>query len=350
MISVKSELPRPHRVLIIKPSALGDVVTALPVLRGLKRTFPETSVSWLVSKQWAPLIGHDSQLDEVVLFDRRRLGQAWRSAGAAGDLAQFLAHLAHGEYDWVIDLQGLLRSAIFAMATRAPLRAGFADAREGATVFYTRRDQPREQHTVDRNIHLARSLGLDARPADMSLELSQAGRDLAETLCGSCGLDRHEFVVCSAPTTWQTKVYPARHWRKVVARLAKDIPVVLIGSDGDNDLCNSIAEGLGAGVVNLAGRTTVDGMVAMIAASAGVICSDSAAKFVASAVGVDCVTLIGPTRPERTGPYLRGQAIVADVPCQGCLRKKCSHITCMQSIPPADVISAVQTMLRQHRT
>ena len=86
-------------------------------------------------------------------------------------------------------------------------------------------------------------------------------------------------------------------------------------------------------------------MVGLIAASGGVVCCDSAAKFIAPAVGVDVVTLLGPTRLERTGPYPRGTAVVANVPCQGCLRRRCRHITCMDLIAPAEVISAARDML-----
>jgi heptosyltransferase-1 len=334
-------------VLIIKPSALGDVVTGMPVLRALKRSHPSARVSWLVSTRCAALIAHDSQLDEVVLFDRRGLGGAWRSPVAAGALAKFLWRLRASRYDWVIDLQGLARSGIFAGVCRAPVRAGFADAREGAALFYNRTTRPDEPHTVDRNIALARELGLDARPEDMTLQVSPGGASFVEDFCRREGLRRGGFVVCSAPTTWPTKLYPLRHWRTVVRELAGATPVVLVGAPRDRELCSQIAEDQPGRVIDLGGRTTVDQMVAVIAASAGVVCCDSGAKFIAPAVGVDCVALLGPTRHANTGPYLRGSALVADVPCRGCLKKRCPHITCMQTIDPGEVISAVKAMLRE---
>ena len=119
----------------------------------------------------------------------------------------------------------------------------------------------------------------------------------------------------------------------------------MIGSKGDRELCSQIGRGLGPAVVDLAGKTSIDEMVGLIAASAAVVCSDSAAKFIAAAVGVDCVALVGPTRAERTGPYLRGRAVVADMPCQGCLKRRCRHITCMQSIDPEEVVSAAREIL-----
>ncbi|RPI63597.1 MAG: hypothetical protein EHM48_02190, partial [Planctomycetaceae bacterium] len=143
--------------------------------------------------------------------------------------------------------------------------------------------------------------------------------------------------------------YPVRHWRKVVASLSTRIKIVLLGSPDPAELalCAQIADGLGPNVINLAGQTSIPQLVAVIARSAGVICSDSAAKFIAPAVGVDSVTVIGPTRVELTGPYLQGQPVVANVRCQGCLKKRCRHISCMELISPDDVIAAAERMLNK---
>jgi len=152
----------PEKVLIIKPSSLGDVVTAVPVLRALRRKFPRAHLSWLIATSCESLMTGDADLDEIVPFERRRLGRAWRSAGAAAALAGLLKALRRARYDWVIDLQGLFRSGFFARAAGAPIRAGFANAREGAWMFYTHRLLPKSEHTVDRNIELAAMLGLNA--------------------------------------------------------------------------------------------------------------------------------------------------------------------------------------------
>ncbi|MCD4824838.1 MAG: glycosyltransferase family 9 protein [Phycisphaerae bacterium] len=337
----------PQRVLIIKPSALGDVVTALPVLRGLKRTFPQVQIDWLLSTSCAGLLEGDADLHEIILFDRKKLGRCWKSPIALTALMKFRATLRAGRYDWVIDLQGLIRSGIFSRWTKAKLRAGFADAREGAPLFYTHRIKTTAEHTVDKNIELAVALGIDARKEGMTLHVSEAGRAFAAEFCREHQLSHGEYLICVPPTRWVTKQYPIRHWRQVVAELAGDCPIVLLGSPAENErrMCAQIAENQGPAVIDLAGQTSLPEMVALIAESAGVVCCDSAAKFIAPAVGVDCVTLIGPTRTQRTGPYLRGKAIVADVPCQGCLKKRCGHISCMDSISPAAVVQAAREML-----
>ncbi|MCE5278023.1 MAG: glycosyltransferase family 9 protein [Planctomycetaceae bacterium] len=342
---IATDPSRVRRVLILKPSSLGDVVTAVPVLRALRRQHPEAHITWMLSTTCAPVLAHDSDLDEVLLFDRKRLGRCWRSPAAAGELARFLLSLRRGRYDWVLDLQGLLRSGIFSWVTRSGLRAGFADAREAAWLLYTHRVRTPVPHTVDRNLALAAAVGLDARGQDMTLQVSPAAREGAAALLAEHGLGQKRFMVAVPPTRWATKQYPVRHWRAVVGALARRLPVVLLGSYSERALCAAVAEGLGSGVIDLSGRTDAAHLVAMIAAGAAVVCCDSAAKFIAPAVGVDVVTLIGPTRPERTGAYLRGTNLVSDVPCQGCLRRRCEHVTCMQSIEPAAVVAAVTAAL-----
>ena len=129
--------------------------------------------------------------------------------------------------------------------------------------------------------------------------------------------------------------------------LAGRLPVVVVGGAGDVQRCRAVVEGAPGGVIDMGGRTGLVQLVGLIAAARGVLCSDSAAKFIASAVGVDSVTLMGPTRSERTGPYRLGRTVLAGVPCQGCLKRRCSHVTCMEAIPPDEVVLAVDAMLAE---
>ncbi len=335
----------PRRVLIIKPSSLGDVVTAVPVLRGLKRTFPEVQVDWMLATNCIPLLVHDTDINAIVPFDRKGLGKFWRSPKAAGKLWRFLRQIRKGRYDWVLDLQGLLRSAIFTRASHAPLRAGFGDGREGAPLLYNVTHMPLSPHTVSRNIELARSLGINATDADMTLQTSHSGEVYFETLTREQGLDDNGYVVCVPPTRWATKRYPARRWRTVINRLRANHRVVVTGAPGDEAYCQTITDGMDD-VLNVTGKTSVEQLVGLIAHGAGVICCDSAAKFIAPAVNTDVVCLIGPTQTDRTGPFPTGEAIVSPALCQGCLRKRCRPTgICMDLIAPSDVVTAAEAML-----
>lgn len=334
----------PQRVLIVKPSSLGDVISAMPVLRGLRRTFPQAHVAWLVAPSCADVIAHDSQLDETILFERKRLGQWWRAEGRAA-LRGLLESLRDRRFDWVVDLQGLIRSELLAWFSGARLRAGFAQVREGTSLLYTHRIATVAEHTIDRNIELARRLGVDARAEDFTLEVSAAGRAFADRLCGERSLTPKRYLVCVPPTRWTTKLYPSRHWRRVVGALAEHCPVVLVGSPDEKPLVDAVAAEMGDNVVNLAGQTRVGELVGVVAASAGVVCSDSAAQFIAPAVGTPVLTLVGPTVLAKTGPYGRGGALVSPVACQGCLKRRCRHNCCMELINPDMVVSAVREMM-----
>ncbi len=340
--------PIPQRILILKPSALGDIISATPVLRGLRRQFPNAHIAWVVNTELSDLLTDDPDLNEVVPFPRRRLGKAWRNPAATIDLVRFLRQLRKARYDWVIDLQGLLRSGLFAAFSRAPLRAGLskrAGGREGAPLFYTHRLAEAPPHTVDRNLSVARMLGVDVQPEDMTLHVSQAAAEQVDSLLAGTTLESGRFCICAPPTQGQAKHYPVRHWRTLLEKLSQRIPVAITGTAGDEALCAAVADGFDNRVVNLAGRTTLPQLTALIAQSACVVCCDSAPQFIAPAVGVNVVTLMGPTRIERTGPYRLGRAVVADVPCQGCLRRKCQHVTCMETLQPDDVYQAVSEFL-----
>jgi ADP-heptose:LPS heptosyltransferase len=243
----------------------------------------------------------------------------------------------------------LFRSAFLAWMTGAGVRAGFADCRERvARLFYTHPVRAGAGHAIDRNIAVARALGVDARAGDFRLSLSPQAQASARALLARHNLRPRGFVVVCPGTTWPNKVYPVRHWRKFVAELAQNVPVVLTGdgSPAEHRLCADLAECAGGRGIDLAGQTTIPQFAAVIALAGAVVCSDTAANFIGPAVGTPSVALLGPTRAEYIGPYLgRGVALRADLPCLGCRKRSCRHATCMQAIDPARVVEAVRRLL-----
>ena len=148
----------PERVCIIKPSSMGDVVHAMPILAALRGRWPSAHLSWVVNRPFSELLEGHRHLDELIVYDRGRRG--FDRAGI-GSMATLLGRLGRGRFDLTIDLQGLMRSALMVAATRARVRVGMADAREGARWFYTHRiDAPRlGMHAVDRALRLPRAWG-----------------------------------------------------------------------------------------------------------------------------------------------------------------------------------------------
>jgi len=345
-MSTAGDTPVPKRVLIIKPSALGDVVTALPVLRGLRRTFgADLQIDWMLSRSCAAAVAEDPDLDSVVPFERRRYGDIWFNPLALKDFLSFCRRLRAAGYDWAVDLQGLFRSGFLAATTGAEVRAGFAVARECAGLFYTR-TLPADQcppHTIDRNIALARMLGVDARAEDFRLHVPVAAAQWAETFVAAHG---DQFIVIAPATRWATKLYPTRHWRSVLGQLAKRTKLVLTAAPDETHLTAPLADI--DGVIDAAGRTGIAHLIALIAAGRGVISGDSATMNIAAALGAPQVTLIGPTDPARTGPYGADDGVVqTHLPCRACLKRTCPHISCMETIHPDDVVAAAERVMLQ---
>jgi ADP-heptose:LPS heptosyltransferase len=323
------------------------VVSAIPVLRALRRAYPRAHIAWMVARDCAGLLGDDADLNEIMIFDRRRLGKAWWHVGALGDLLVLLVRLRRGGFDLVLDLQGLLRSGIFAWVTRSRVRVGFNDSREWlAQWFCNYRLDVDDAHVVERNMRFAAMLGLETGKEDWRLGVPETARKSAGDFLAANGLSGKRYIVAVPPTRWITKIYPVRHWRRVLAALSQCWPIIVAGSPAPQEveLCRQVTEGLCAGVVNAAGRTSLPQLAALIAGAQGVVCSDSAAQYIADALGVPALALVGPTDPQRIRPRFHGRALVADVPCQGCLKRDCSHISCMESIQPDDVIAAASDL------
>ena len=344
-----------ERILLVKPSSLGDVVHTLPVLHGLRERYPDARIDWLIAPPFAPLIEHHPDLSGVVPFDRGRFGRIGRSLKVTGEFRVFLRELRATRYDLVLDLQGLFRTGFMAWATRSPVRIGFREAREGAWVFYNRYIPHLEDdaHAVDRNYRVGELLGFADVPVKFDLALSNQTRREAAELLGEAGSPRDGTLLAVAPgARGETKVWPAERFAAVIDRLgaAGRTRCALLGSPDEAALCARIAAMCVAAPIDLAGRTTLPQMVAVLARSDAVLCHDSAAMHVAVALNRPLVCLTGPTNPRRTGPYRRLEDVVRlDLDCSPCYFRRltqCPHgHRCMRELSVDAAVSAIEKTL-----
>jgi len=338
------------RVLIVKPSSLGDIVHALPVLAALRACWPFAHVAWLVSRPFATLLEGHPLLDELIVFDRQGYGRMLRNPRAAADFVRFLWRLRRQRFDVVLDLQGLFRSGFLVWATGATRRFGFADARELAWLFYTRRvpGDRRAMHAVDMNLRLATAAGLDARTVTFPLGLQARDLDEARALLErAAGTALPRFVALAPGARWETKRWPVERLAELIERLhAGDFPpVVLLGGPDDRFLAERIRSATRRPIVDLAGRTTLRQLAALLSLAEVVICHDSGPMHIAAALGKPLVALFGPTDPARTGPYGRPESIIrVPLDCSPCYQRHCplGHHNCMQKIDVETVLSAVR--------
>ena len=326
----------PRRVLIIKPSAIGDVVHALPVLNLIRRRWPAAHVAWLVTPACAGLLDGHPQLDEVVRFDRKRFGHAWRSPAAAVALAEFHRDLRRRDFDLVIDLQGLFRSGWLAWSTGAEHRIGSADAREFGWAFYNQAvpSAGRDRHAVERYLDVAEHLGLGRGPVEFVFPTDAADRAVVAPL-----LPEGPFAVFLPATHWPTKRWPTERFAALVAPVRERFGLASVVAGGPD------AQPL-PGAVHLAGLTTLRQLVAVLERASLVVANDTGPMHIAAALGRPLVTVFGPTDPARTGPYDRPDSVVRlDLPCSPCFSRRCVHQTCLQSLCVEPVLAAAAQQL-----
>jgi heptosyltransferase-1 len=336
------------KILILKPSALGDVVQALPVLRLLKRHLPASEIYWWIDSSLAPLIEDDPDLTGVVRFERQR----WAAPRYWGEVWQRVRWLRQQAFDWVIDLQCLLRSGIFAWLANGRFCVGLDEPREGARGFYDHIVQRPSAltHAVDWYLSVLPVLGV---PADASFQWLPERPALAASVRRQWPMNGARWIVLQPGGRWPNKRWPVEAFSELVPRLAAANPrmqFAILGGDEDRSLGEAIARVNPARCLDLTGRVTLPEMVEWIRLSELMVSNDTGPMHVAAALGTPVVALFGPTEPRRTGPYRQlDQVLQLELPCVPCLKRRCSYskpYECLRAISSAAVFEAVQSRLR----
>lgn len=343
------------RILLIKPSSLGDIIHALPLLNGLRQRYPRAQISWLVNTQYADLLAQHPQLDEVIPFDRQQFKTLSGAVRMTFKLGGFARELRHRRFDLAIDVQGLFRSGLMALASAAPTRLGFRPAREGAGMFYNCRMPIPDpgMHAVDKNYLAADALGFADLPIAFDLPISpQSRQSLSRKLADAHLKPNRPYAVVVPGSRWPTKNWRPERFSAVIAHLDQHhkLTSVISGDASETALCQHIAQQCPSTPINLAGQIGLSELLALIDGAALVLCNDSAPLHIAVALGKPVVAIFGPTSPERSGPYGRPDSVLqAHLPCMPCYYRKLSQCPiqhqCMSDIDAQQVIQAINDQL-----
>lgn len=309
------------RILLIRPSALGDVCRSAPVAASLRAAFPDASIEWLVQDSFRDAIRAHPAVDGLVEFPRRRLSGWWRSPAVAAEAVRFLRGL-RGRFDVVVDAQGLFRSGLMAFATGAGRRIGFADAREVGWFGVNERIEVRERHAVERMLGLLAGAGIATVP-DPTLvapaDSVDGWRSMARSL--GAGVPGSRYAVLATTSRWISKEWPAERWKGLAPALLDRgfESIVLCGSGDERERVEAARPAGAAGdrVVNAAGRTSIGETMAAIAGASLVVANDSAATHMAVGFRRPLLSLFGPTDPAEAGPFRRPRAVVRSPAAEG---------------------------------
>jgi lipopolysaccharide heptosyltransferase I len=322
-----------RRICFIKPSALGDVVQSLPIVHALRHRFPTASIAWVINDQLAPLIENTGLVDQVIRFERHRF-QSIDSSSRKG--IQTLAQsLAKDRFDLTIDLQGLLRSAMLGLATRAPVRIGLASAREGAVYTYTHlaADGHLETNAVDRYWSVAKLLGAGSFPKSFDLRLNASETQWAADQLAPWP---RPWLAIHPGAKWITKRFPvekfaqaAREWSGRTGGTA-----ITIGTLDDHDLAENIRlQFAGHNYLDLVGKTSLRQLAALLHQVDRLLTNDTGPMHLAAAMGTPTVSVFTCTSPIRSGPYGPGHmSYQTTVPCRASYKKECDHRQCMHQL------------------
>ncbi|MBU6414223.1 MAG: glycosyltransferase family 9 protein [Planctomycetes bacterium] len=334
------------RILLIRPSALGDVVRTVPVLVSLRRAHPDAHIDWLVQDDFQEAIAHHPDLSRVIPFPRRAFGHQL-TRGQFGPFRAFLRELRETQYDIVYDLQGLARSGMMTHATRAPRRIGFADAREFGWLGLTERiPVSADMHTVERMLALTHASGVPP-VRDMRLYVSDKDRlgILADPDLPSDG-----YAVLAPGSRWPGKRWPDERFAAIAQHLVRrGLKVCLVGSRSERDhasRCLDLADRTPK-IIDRMGKTTIGQLMAIIRFSAMVIANDSAALHIAVGFDRPSIALFGPTRVDRVGPYRREADVIQHIEPEDDLNHKhaASGLALMKRITVEEVMLRIDSML-----
>ncbi|MAE67137.1 MAG: hypothetical protein CMJ18_22990 [Phycisphaeraceae bacterium] len=349
------------RLLVIKPSSLGDIIHAAGPVAWIARSAPDLHVSWIVNDAYASFVRLFPGVREIIAFPRERFRRA-RFPRWLGEAAGWVRHLR--DFDVALDLQGLQRSALMARLSGAAERYGPSDARELGWMHYNCRVEvpPGVTHAIDRLWVLARELvstsrRLDAHPPDeppSAFRLPVPDAEHARSL-EVVGASRPIIALCPG-SRWQSKHWPVARWADLIRALHDrhaDHHTVFLGAPNERPMVEEILaqDGVaGPHVVNLAGSTDLWGTAAILARARCAVTLDSAPLHLAAAVGTPVVALFGPTDPKRVGPRADQGVVIArrDLDCLECYERKCplAERVCLPGIEAAEVMEAIERRVR----
>lgn len=310
------------RILVVRLGAMGDVIHALPAVASLKHSHPRSRITWAIEPRWAPLVAGNPFVDRLLPIRRESPGQIFRS----------LRDLRAERYDFAVDFQGLIKSALVAALARPERIFGFDTSllrERAAGVFYSDRTLSAAAHVVDRNLDLAVGAGAAATLRSFPLPAGQPQGDLPPG----------DFVLASPLAGWRAKQWPVEHYRALASRLRRElaIPLVLNGPPGAafRDIPEALSHASG-----------LPGLIHATRRAAAVIGVDSGPMHLAAALGRPGVAIFGPTDPARNGPCGDSMQVLRSPSAVTTYKRANAIDPSMWEVSPDSVFEALRAALR----
>lgn len=325
-------------VLLVRLSALGDLVHALPAYSALRAAFPGERIGWLVEDRHAALL----EMLPGIAYLHRVPRRKWKKAGFSWrEAAGLRRELRAGDYQAAVDLQGLTKSALWPWLARIRVRVGFGDrdGRELSRAFYNRRVCPEaaRRHVVDRNLALAEALG--ARPAPpLALQVPPEVAAAVDAWWERYVPAGRRVALLNPGAGWESKRWPPAHFGALARFLTEDLgllPIALWGP-GEENLAGEVVETSG-GLARALPPTSIPEMVEVVSRAALFVGGDTGPTHLAAYLGVPCLAPYGASDPVRNGPWGAPSLLLTrDLACRPCWKEICplTHLECLRGLAP----------------
>ncbi|MCP4682647.1 MAG: lipopolysaccharide heptosyltransferase II [Desulfobacterales bacterium] len=341
------------RILIIKLSAIGDLVHSLPFLEVIRNNFPYAKIDWVVEEEASRIILGHPAINRMIISRRKswqkRLLKIKESPAVLRETIRFLKEIKANDYDLVIDLQGLLKSGVLVGFSRSERKVGMSGGREGRWVFLNERiSVDYTQHAIDRYLKLAEYLGCEFTSWHGHIPILEPDKERINHLLNYNGLIKRPIISINPMARWESKLWAPKRFAELADRLQDELScrIIFSGSEKDRAVIDDISMMMKEKPVNLAGKTTLKELAYLYSKCQCLVTTDTGPMHIAAAMGCRVVGLFGPTAPWRTGPYGKGhEVIMMGVECSPCFMKKCGHMTCMNNISVERVFGAVRDMV-----
>lgn len=346
----------PKNILIVRLSAIGDVLHCSPLARALREQYPAARISWLVGDKSKDILLGNPFLDEIVVWDK----DAWRKLlttdlSAAYRSMRILAKtLQHERYDLVVDVHGQLIPGLITWQSGAPLRAGFSNAKELAPLFYNRKAKRKYDLPITQQyLGVMAALGIfEYNRTGMIMPVAPENHEKAASLWQKHKIGATDKVIVLNPaTTWMTKCWPPDYFAQLGNYLLQEtgIKILLTGAKSDIPLTSQIRAKISGDVVDLAGSTSLKDFAAIAQKCALCVTGDTGPLHIAAAVGTPTLSLFGPTDPQVYMPLGEQHAsLLTPATCRLCRKRKCDKFICMEQIEPQMVYQEAMKLLRRN--
>lgn len=327
-------------ILIIKPSALGDIVHSLPFLSIVKKKFPTAKIDWVVAHGLHKFLEGHPMINRLWIIKK----DEWKIINNLNHTIKEVNDLRKGlntsQYDVSIDLSGLLRSGIITWFSKAKIKLGFRESDEGSPFFYTHKVHGSMNiHAIDRYLEIARFMGCSVDQIEYPFAPYDPDPPILRQL-------PQAYAVMSPSAGKPANRWQAEKFGRLASGLA--LPTIVIASAAEADIANVVVANSDGKAISIAGKTGLKELVAVIGKASFFVCNDTGPMHIAAALNIPVFAIFGPANPVRTGPYGTIHTVIQKkVDCAPCYAKQpCSHFKCMNELSVQNVLMSIENKIK----